>query len=316
MQKTITYYFPNSHNPSVMKVFQDRSSQVRAFRFQRDLLNEMLSEEYIQNYAVYFLFNEKKNEGKCEVYVGQSKLGAKRILEHCKKKDFWDYCIMFVSDNNVFDSNAIDYMEYFFINLLKDSGGYELYNVDQRNRVPNLNYFDKITYHMYLEQIDFLLKAEGVDFKKKTLKNSKIESNENEESVGQEGLDNLPLELDFDKVYSVKRKNNQAYLKINEDLSFSILPNSILVKPSSNMLTWSDNGKIYKEIISSTENLLKEKKVKENDENTFLVVSEIKTNSPSEAGRLVKGAPVNGWDYFEGLNEIRNIYANLKTKWK
>ena len=136
MARTITYSYIDENNPSAIKVFQDRSSQIRGFYFKRDYLKDMAKEEYATNYAVYFLFSDASDSnGYKTIYIGQSKQGAARVGNHEKNKDFWTYCIMFVSDNNVFDANAIDYMEYHFINLLKKSGTYRLDNTEARNLI-------------------------------------------------------------------------------------------------------------------------------------------------------------------------------------
>lgn len=59
MPRTITYYYPDENNPSSVKVFQDRSSQIRGFFFKRDYLKEVAKEAYATNYAVYFLFSDE-----------------------------------------------------------------------------------------------------------------------------------------------------------------------------------------------------------------------------------------------------------------
>ena len=43
---------------------------------------------------------------------------------------------MFVSDNNVFDTSAIDYMEYYFIQKVVNAGAYSVENKDWRNKEP------------------------------------------------------------------------------------------------------------------------------------------------------------------------------------
>ena len=50
------------------------------------------------------------------------------------------------------------------INTLKKSSLYTLNNSEPRNSEPNLSAFDKIIYNNYIAQIEFLLKAEGVNF--------------------------------------------------------------------------------------------------------------------------------------------------------
>lgn len=398
-EKTVTYYFPNFETPSAMKVFQDRSSQIRAFRFEKEYLDEMLNEEYIKNYSVYFLFDENKNT----VYVGQSKNGAKKILEDKKRKGFWDYCIMFVSDNNVFDSNTLDYMEAYFAELLIESNNYNLHSSTTKGKVPKLNSFDKITYNMYVNQIEFLLKAEGLDFRnskislksKPQVKEShksletqiqesieeygfKEEQNlqeyasleianveeqkvdnyedlsietpldrifsqlENNEKAGKVKLGNVPLynvnsksansnsslnsevekqdssniqdlPVDFNEVYEIERGGRIAKIKLNSDLTFSILPGTIMLKPSDKMLEWNDKGKAYRNLISKNDKLLKEGKIKDNGDNSFTVISEIVVKSVSGAACLIQGSRENGWAYFKKVVGLKEIYDKLKN---
>lgn len=398
-EKTVTYYFPNFETPSAMKVFQDRSSQIRAFRFEKEYLNEMLNEEYIKNYSVYFLFDENKNT----VYVGQSKNGAKKILEDKKRKGFWDYCIMFVSDNNVFDSNTLDYMEAYFAELLIESNNYNLHSSTTKGKVPKLNSFDKITYNMYVNQIEFLLKAEGLDFRNSKIflkskpqskeshksletqiqesieeygfkeeqnlqesssleianieeqkvdnyEDSSIETPldrifsqlENNEKAGKVKLGNVPLYnvdsksansnsslnsevgkqdssniqdllVDFNEVYEIERGGRIAKIKLNSDLTFSILPGTIMLKPSDKMLEWNDKGKAYRNLISKNDKLLKEGKIKDNGDNSFTVISEIVVKSVSGAACLIQGSRENGWVYFKKVVGLKEIYDKLKN---
>lgn len=398
-EKTVTYYFPNFETPSAMKVFQDRSSQIRAFRFEKEYLNEMLNEEYIKNYSVYFLFDKQNNT----VYVGQSKNGARKILEDKKRKGFWDYCIMFVSDNNVFDSNTLDYMEAYFAELLIESNNYNLHSSTTKGKVPKLNSFDKITYNMYVNQIEFLLKAEGLDFRnsKISLKNKpqakeshksletqiqesieeygfkeeqKLQESasleianveeqevdndedlnlktpldrifsqlENNEKAGKVKLGNVPLYnvnsksansnsslnsevekqdssntqdplVDFNEVYKVERGGRIAKIKLNSDLTFSILPGTIMLKPSDKMLEWNDKGKAYRNLVSKNDKLLEEGKIKDNGDNSFTVISEIVVKSVSGAACLIQGSRENGWAYFKKVVGLKEIYDKLKN---
>lgn len=54
MQKTITYLYPDVTKASSLKVFQDRTNQIRAFYFTRDHIKDVEKLEMGTNYAVYF----------------------------------------------------------------------------------------------------------------------------------------------------------------------------------------------------------------------------------------------------------------------
>lgn len=77
---------------------------------------------------MYFLFDKIKNEELTKVYIGQSKNGVYSMKNHNNNKIFWSFCIMFVTDDNSFDTLTIDYLEYCFIRKLEKSEKYLLEN--------------------------------------------------------------------------------------------------------------------------------------------------------------------------------------------
>ena len=305
LSKTITYYYPDGENPSAVKVFQDRSSQVRGFRFKKEYLSLVQKEKHSDGYGIYFLLGENHGiKEKREVYVGQSKLGIQRIISHNRNKDFWVDCIMFVSDNNIFDTNAIDYMEYYFINLIKKSPQYALNNIEPRNKEPNLNYLDKMLYETYLTQIEFLLKAEGIYLGSKqdedALQSTSGILQSKPETTSNEHKENY----DSSKLYFVKDKRYNASARYENGL-FILTKGSIIHKPRKRMLNWQDGGKLYRRIIKE-QSEYEERGLLEDMGDKYKVLSEIPFKSPSGAGIIVIGSAVyGGWDLFENLEELR-----------
>lgn len=280
MPRTITYYYPDENNPSAIKVFQDRSSQIRGFYFKRDYLKEVAKEDYATNYAVYFLFkDEDDGDGLKTIYIGQSKLGAGRIGNHDKYKEFWTYCIMFVSDNNIFDANVIDYMEYHFINLLKKSSSFTLDNTEPRSKEPNLSAFDKTTYQTYIQQIEFLLKAEGINFIERAKK------------------------ADV-KYYLPKSKNYHAKVYF-QDGSFVVEEGSVVHKPKEALKNWSDEGRLYQRLINDINSLISDGKI-ENMGDTCRTLVKLPYSSVSSAASFISGAAQNGWIFFKDIQELRH----------
>ena len=160
MQKTITYFYPDDQKAAYLKVFQDRTNQIKAFYFTKEQIKEIEKQDSSTNYAIYFLFDSSDIDHK-KVYIGQSINGIKRIFDHISTKDFWSSCILFVTDNNSFDKLTIDYMEYEFIKRFRQSD-FALMNKDPRTNEPNISMFDKPNILAYSEQIEFLLRAEGI----------------------------------------------------------------------------------------------------------------------------------------------------------
>lgn len=304
LSKTITYYYPDGENPSAVKIFQDRSSQVRGFRFKREYLNLVQKEEHSDGYGIYFLLGENLGiKEKREIYVGQSKLGIQRIFNHNRSKDFWVDCIMFVSDNNMFDTNAIDYMEYYFINLIKNSPQYVLNNVEQRNKEPNLNYLDKMVYETYLNQIEFLLKAEGIYLDSKQDEDALQSVSKVLQSKPETTSNEYKENYDSSKLYFPKSEKYNASIKYENNL-FILTENSIINKPRKEMLNWSDGGKLYRKIVEE-QSEYEESGLLEDIGDKYRVLSEIPFKSPSGAGIIVSGASVNGWEFFKNIKELR-----------
>lgn len=280
MQKTITYLYPDSEKASSLKMFQDRTNQIRAFYFTRENIKEVEKLESGTNYAVYFLFNEAEDNEITKVYIGQSRNGANRMLSHDKSKTFWSFCIMFVTDNNSFDAMTIDYIEYSFINKLKNSSSYSLENKDMRTSEPIVSIYDKPNLEAYIEQIEFLLKTEGIDF--------------DEQQVTEDS-----------KFYYSKNKKYHAKISIKEG-KFILHAGSLIRSPIESSKNWSDKGKFYNRYTEIVNDLLKDNKVTKKD-NCYETLVNLSFKSPSMVASLVSGRAENGWLFFEGLNDLRDI---------
>lgn len=279
MEKVVTYLYPNIEKAGTLKVFQDRTNQVKAFYFTRDNIREVEKLESGQNYAVYFLFDKSADGEMTKVYVGQSKNGAHRMESHQANKLFWSYCTMFVTDNNSFDALTIDYMEYYFIQKLKKSSQFSLENKDMRTNEPNVSIYDKPTVMSYIEQINFLLKAEGIDFSESTMTIT-------------------------NKFYMPGSRRYKAKLFV-KDGKFVLSAGSILVRPIESAKEWNDEGKFYSRFTSIIEDLLSDEKVRI-VESGYEAIVNLSFNSPSMAASLVSGRAENGWRFFKGLNELRD----------
>ena len=281
MARAITYYYPDETAPSSLKVFQDRSSQIRGFFFTRDRLEDMAKVENAGNYAIYFLLGNDDDEHPIPtIYVGQSKNGAGRIIDHKYKKSFWSHCIMFVSDNNAFDTNAIDYMEYYFIQKVVSAGVYVVENKDERKKKPNVSIYDQPAYDQYITQIEFLLQIEGVRL-------------------------TLPAKKIAEKYYKLRGKGPSAQAYFQEGKFY--LEVGSIIRPSA---TKSESMKsIIDRRKQQIAQLLAEKKIapSKDDDRCYEVLYPLSFKSPSTMAVFVLGRSANGWDEFVGIEELRDI---------
>lgn len=275
MQKTITYLYPDASNAANLKMYQDRTNQIKAFYFTRESYKQVFELPCSLNYAIYFLFNDSEDENL--VYVGQSVNGIQRIEEHVRGKDFWTYAILFVTDNNSFDKLSIDYLEYEFIQRFKRSS-YVLTNRDLRLNKPNVSVYDIPNLESFINQIEFLLNAERIDF------------GEHENSKEQ-------IQYFFPPI------KHKAKLFI-QDGKFILSAGSEIKRPPESTKEWKDKNHYIRgnEVVNS---YIENGKVKEVDGKLITQVN-LAFKSPSAPANLITGLSENGWKFFKGLEEIRS----------
>lgn len=277
MQKTITYLYPDVSKAANLKVFQDRTNQIKAFYFTKENIKDLECMESVFNYAVYFLFDSSDADSK-KIYIGQSMNGITRIYDHVRNKDFWTYCLLFVTDNNSFDKLSIDYMEHAFIKKLKKSS-FMLMNKDLRTNEPNISIYDRPNLDAYIEQIEFLLNAEGVSL----------------QEVSPNGVGVT--------YYEPTSKKYKAKLFV-KDGKFILVEGSVIRRPTELAKDWKVN--LYERNNNVINGYLDDGKVEEINGEIVLLMN-IEYNSPSMPASLLSGRSENGWLFFKGLNELRSL---------
>ena len=205
--------------------------------------------------------------------------GVKRIFDHINKKDFWSYCILFVTDNNSFDKLTIDYMEYEFIKRFKKSS-FTLMNKDPRTNEPNISMYDKPNILAYINQIEFLLSAEGVS------------------------IDTISTEQLNERFYYPKNKNYRSRIFV-KDGQFVLAKNSELRRPVDSSKNWK-TGNFFNRYNNMIDNYIEDGKVIE-ENGVLRTVINMSFDSPSRVAELISGQSTNGWLFFDDLNELRTM---------
>ncbi len=281
MERIITYLYPDENKASSLKIFQERTNQIKAFYFTKDNINLVENMDSSGNYAVYFLFDDSDPDAG-RVYVGQSMSGVGRVSAHVRNKDFWTYCILFVTDNNSFDKLSIDYIEYEFISRFKKSS-YIITNKDLRVNEPNISIYDKPNLEAHIRQIEFLLSAEGVDIRPKE-----------EESAEEE-------------YYYPASPKYQAKLLVR-DGKFILKKGSQIKRPIESSKNWKSD-RFYRKQTAIIDSYITDGKVKEID-GKFELTLDIAFSSPSAPANLITGRSANGWRFFKHLSKIRSSDGN------
>ena len=276
MNKTVVYLYPDDKKAASLKVFQDRTNQITGFYFTRDSIKDVEKLPNVNNCAIYFLFNNSE-EDESRVYVGQSVNGVTRIKDHVANKEFWSFCIMFVTDNSSFDKLTIDYLEYAFVNKFKKSS-YTLTNKDNRNNEQNFSIFDKPDFDSYVSQIEFLLSTEGI----MTAAPSMISNNNK-------------------YYYPANKELGKLYVR---DGKFILTNGSMIKRP--NEAVRNHAGGLYASINKLIDDYIEDGKVIE-AKSGFVSTVDLAFDRPSRPAVLLAGNSRNGWTFFKGLDKLRGI---------
>lgn len=278
--RTVMFYFPDTQHANSLRIIQDPTSQIRGFYFTKSRLNDVESLEYANNHAVYFLFSDSDESS---VYVGQSVNGINRIKSHLREKDFWQFGILFVTDNNSFDKLSIDYLEYYFIQAFSMTQ-YSLENRDMRTVAPNVNVFNQSTLNSFASHIQFLLEALGVSFRA-----------------------SVPTKIEVDEDIEVFEAKSpyEASIRLT-DGKFVLQANSIIYSPLEHTKDWSDGGTFYRRTLRRYEQLIDSNKAIKLDTGSAKLIDDVEFNKPSTPAELCSGRAQNGWMFWNGLNEKRN----------
>ncbi|MGL5591209.1 MAG: GIY-YIG nuclease family protein [Mycoplasmoidaceae bacterium] len=278
-----------------------------SFMVPKNQIKSLSAEEHdeIDNYGIYFLVDIKSQN----LYIGKTDNLLKRIREHSRSSEkTFDYVYAFTTKGNSMSQTYIDYLEHYFIKKLNDSEYWNLYNKDLRVKIPNLKPIEKVNLTKLIKNIDCLLSFLRITLKDKTRKIEK--SNKIIEME-------KPIEIQNElsgEVFTFKG----AYFVYSSKGSF-LLKNSV-IKGSSKMEKTKVAEK-YKQNLSNEiikrKNLIESwilnnsiKKINSiSDE--YILINDIKLNSPSQAAQIVSGLySADGWTAFKNREgkTLKEVY--------
>lgn len=275
--KTVMLYFLDKSHPNSLRIVQDPTSQIRGIYFTKSQLKKVASLSHANHHAVYFLFSNDDSS----VYIGKSINGIERLRDHLREKEFWQFAILFVTDNNSFDVLSIDYLEHYFIHAFSNTQ-YRLENKDLRVAKPNVTIFNEATLESFAAHIQFLLEAIGISFKALEASSGDIEHND---------------------LFHAKEPFKASILLV--DGKFVLQAGSIIKMPVEKTLEWMDKGAFHRKYVGKFEQLIEMEKALRINDTTAKLLEHIEFNKPSMPAELCSGSAQNGWLFWKGLNERR-----------
>lgn len=234
--------------------------------------------------AVYLLIGSDEEQGDL-IYVGETEEAAIRLLNHDKKKEFWDYAYFFFSNTHNLNKADVKFLEAKIYQAIKEAGRYKLENAS----IPKESHVHDIRQSELMDMfktIEFILGGAFnlFPFKKVDLQ---LEVNETKEKINhlKQQLDELEKETFY---MTQKGADAKGYL-LGEGKKFVVLKGS---KTAS--IEKAANS--FKEISAATnlERLKKQGVLQEIDGYYQFNQTHI-FNSPSGASDLIYLGATNGW---------------------
>ena len=84
-----------------------------SYRIPRNRIKEASKLNCINNTGVYILFGEDEETADKVAYIGEAEDIYSRLEQHNRNKDFWNECIVFMSENNSLNKAHIKQMQLF-----------------------------------------------------------------------------------------------------------------------------------------------------------------------------------------------------------
>ena len=254
--KTITTYLIDGTPTGLRTVFISNKN-CKALIVPRSSMDKIKDRDESLQPSLYFLLNDDENK----IYIGESENFNQRIKNHVKKKNFWNLAITFFSQNNDLTKADVKYLEYLSIAAVKKTGNIDIEENSQKPTCPNLPEHQKSSMDEFFEDVKLIIGFAGYNFLTEINK-------ENEENL-----------------YYCKRNDINAKAIFADNKIIVLKDSKISAKEESYY-----NLKNYKR-----EDLIKNNKVKNLDDNFMITVQDIIFNSPSSASSFCLGKSSNGW---------------------
>lgn len=273
-QNVVTMILKNGTPTGIVQCNLDEWIGV-SYKIPRNRLNEAKELKNIDNTGVYILFGVDEETGEDRAYIGEAEDIYIRLTQHNKTKDFWNDCLVFVSQNNSLNKAHIKFIENKLYNKAKEVERFIIEN-DTKPTKSSLDGADEIRAVKFYEKIILLTAVYGYHI--------------------------------FDKILTVQEVNEEEIYYIN---SIGLKATGTQTEEGFIVFKGSQSSEEFKK--ASTQSLrnkwneLRNQKIVDNG----IFLKDIIFSSPSTAAAMILGRNANGlreWKNKDGksLKEIMN----------
>lgn len=246
-----------------------------SYKIPRNRLNEAKELKGIDNTGVYILLGADEETGEDRAYIGEAENIYKRLIQHNKTKDFWNDCLVFVSQNNSLNKAHIKFIENKLYNKAKEVERFIIEN-DTKPTKSSLDGADEIRAVKFYEKIVLLTAVYGYHI--------------------------------FDKILTVQEVKEEEIYYIN---SIGLKATGTQTEEGFIVFKGSQSSEEFKkastQLLRNKWNELRNQKIVDNG----IFLKDIIFSSPSTAAAMILGRNANGlreWKNKDGksLKEIMN----------
>ncbi len=327
IDKSIVNYYPDILIAGDLKVFQDRTSQIKGVYFKRGQRHNLNLLDIDSKYILYFLFTNTN-----DMYIDGAVGGLDRVIDDIETDESIRHVLLFTSDDDGnFSQRILDYLVFIFQEMFLDAG-YFILN-DRLMDEFDINLYDQPVYDKYRQDIEYLLHAEGY------MRRSKIiavppqhlemseSKNDNKRIIKQNSIHKpkqITSEIEVPRTVSVKDENDVDFIKYyypkdsfydakvhvvddrGPNKRFILDVGSVIRRPLPQTKSYKDSG-FYDDYNKRIDHLVKKNRIELHDSSLseYKVLQPIGFKKPSPIACLVAGTPQNGWKFFNGLSRIR-----------
>lgn len=266
--QTIQIFLPDG-NPKGIRVADILSRTVKAVLFPRSQFDYMLERKELENVGFYFLFG-RSEDGSDLVYIGEAEDCAKRLKDHQREKDFWNFAVAIVSKTHSLTKTHVKFLEYYSILKTIETSRYKLENAV----TPSKPY---VTESMEAEALDsfdttkILLTTLGFPLF---------------ESISRESISQSTSEVFF-----LKGKNIDAVGNLIDE-------GFVVFKSSQAKISTAES--CHKSIIDLRQILIDNGTIILKDD-SYIFTKDYVFSSPSTASDVILGHSANGWTRWKNL---------------
>lgn len=121
--KTIQIFLPGG-DPRGIRVAEITTRIVQVIEVPRSLLPDFLKMPESDQVALYFLFGEAEDGAEQKVYIGQTGDVRARLVDHHKKKEFWERALVLISRTNSLTQTHALFLEWYCLQAARKAGRY------------------------------------------------------------------------------------------------------------------------------------------------------------------------------------------------